>query len=217
VDDETGGREVENDLEELKAGVLESLPEINDIEDATLRDQVIEVHALALAETEYERVSDMPLCDPGEAPLPRGTQADHYRAVARMSVALTDELEHVMGDLGIDRDLLIAAALCHDVGKAYEFSPHNRERWEKDSGKTGNPAVRHPAYGAHLALIVGLPEAVVHCAAAHPMYREGSYVEVSLETKIVQYADLAFWDMLEKAGVVPEKTPPEAVSASLER
>lgn len=205
------------DLEGLKAGVLESLPEINDIEDSALRDQVTEVHALALAETEYERVSDMPLCDPGEPPLPRGTQADHYRAVARMSVALADELEDVMGNLGIDRDLLIAAALCHDVGKAYEFSPRNRQRWETDSARTGKPAVRHPAYGAHLALVVGLPEAVVHCAAAHPMFREGSYVEVSLETKIVQYADLAFWDMLERAGVIPDEAQPEAVSASLER
>lgn len=204
------------DLEKLRASVLETLPEISDIEDSALRDQVVEVHALALAETEYERISDMPLCDPGELPLPRGTQADHYRAVARMSVALADALEHVMGSLKIDRDLLIAAALCHDVGKAYEFSPRNRQRWETDSAKTGKPAMRHPAYGAHLALVVGLPEAVVHCAAAHPMYREGSFVEVSLETKIVQYADLAFWDMLEKAGVVPEAARSDAVSASLD-
>jgi putative nucleotidyltransferase with HDIG domain len=211
-----GAGKVANDLEELKAGVLEDLPEINDIHDATLRDQVVAVQALALAETEYERVSDMPLCDPGEPPLPRGTQADHYRAVARMSVALADELEQVMGSLDIDRDLLIAAALCHDVGKAYEFSPRNRQRWESDSATTGNPAVRHPAYGAHLALVVGLPEAVVHCAAAHPMYREGAYVQVSLETKIVQYADLAFWDMLEKAGVVAEAVADEVASASVE-
>jgi putative nucleotidyltransferase with HDIG domain len=203
------------DLDELRAGVLETMPEIADIEDSDLRDQVVEVHALALAETEYERISDMPLCDPGEPPLPRGTQADHYRAVARMSVGLADEMERVMGSLGIDRDLLLAAALCHDVGKAYEFSPRNRRRWETDSAKTGKPAVRHPAYGAHLALAVGLPEAVVHCVAAHPMFREGAFLDVSLETKIVQYADLAFWDILEKAGVVPEEAP--AVSASLER
>jgi putative nucleotidyltransferase with HDIG domain len=193
-----------SDHEALRAGVLEALPEIDDIEDPDLRDKVIEVHALALSETEYERISDMPLCDPGEPPLPRGTQADHYRAVARMSLALAAELEHVLGGFGVDRDLLIASALCHDVGKAYEFSPRNRERWERDRRKTGNPPVRHPGYGAHLALVVGLPEAVVHCAAAHSISLEGSFVEVSLETKIVQYADVAFWDMLERAGVVAE-------------
>ena len=203
-----------NRLEQLRAGVLESLPEVNEIADPELRDKVIEVHALALAETEYERIEDMPLGDPGEPALPRGTQADHYRGVARMSVALGDELERVMGPLGIDRDLLLAAALCHDVGKAYEFSPRNRERWAAEGGKTGKPAVRHPAYGAHLALVAGLPEAVVHCVAAHPMHAEGAVVEVSLETRIVQHADLAFWEILEKAGLSPTG-PTSAIAEAL--
>jgi putative nucleotidyltransferase with HDIG domain len=204
-------------LEQLRASVRGSLPEVDQISDPDLRRQVIEIHALALSETEYERIEDMPLGDPGEPPLPKGTQADHYRGVARMAVALADGLEAVMGPLEIDRDLLIAGALCHDVGKAYEFSPRNRERWESIGAKTGKPAVRHPAYGAHLAFVVGLPEPVVHCIAAHSMHAEGKVVEASLETKIVQYVDVAFWEILERAGVVPLEPQSELAATLLGR
>jgi putative nucleotidyltransferase with HDIG domain len=190
-------------LDALRSSVRESLPEVDDIQDPGLRDKVIEVHALALAETEYDRIEDIPPSGiPGSPPMKRGTQADHYRAVARMALGLAEELERVMGPFDVDRDMLLAGALCHDVGKAYEFSPRNRARWERDTRRLGRPAVRHPVYGVHLGLTVGLPEPVVHCIGAHSMHGEGSFVEVSLETRIVQYADIAFWDILEKAGVV---------------
>jgi putative nucleotidyltransferase with HDIG domain len=192
-----------HDLETLRAGVVESLPEISDISDTALRAKVVEVHALALAETEYQSIEDIPPCGiPGSPPMKRGTQADHYRGVARMAMAMADELEHVLGPFGVDRDVLIAGALCHDVGKAYEFSPRNRARWDADRMHAGRPAVRHPVYGVHLGLQADLPEGVIHCIGAHSLHGEGSFVEVSLETRIVQYADLAFWEMLETAGLV---------------
>ncbi len=43
-------------------------------------------------------------------------------------------------------------------------------RWQANLGAAGFLAVRHPAYGAHLTLSVGLPEAIVHIAAAHSMH-----------------------------------------------
>jgi putative nucleotidyltransferase with HDIG domain len=132
----------------------------------------------------------------------RGTQADHFRGVAHMAVALADGLEAVLGSLGIDRDVLLAGALCHDLGKPYEFSPRNLARWQADPGATGFPAVRHPAYGVHLALTAGLPEAIVHIVGAHSMHAEGSFVQPSLENVIVQYADAAFWSMLERANLM---------------
>jgi putative nucleotidyltransferase with HDIG domain len=135
-------------------------------------------------------------------PMRRGTQADHFRGVARMAMALADGLEAVIGPLGIDRDILLAGALCHDLGKPYEFSPRNIERWQANSAAAGFPSVRHPAYGVHLALTAGLPEAVVHIVGAHSMHAEGQYVQPSLENVIVQYADAAFWDMLDRANLM---------------
>ena len=191
-------------VEELSAGVRQSLPEIELIKDPTLREQVVEVHARALAETGFRRIEDIPPSGVPESPLMRrGTQADHYRGVATMAIGMADGMEAVMGDIGIDRDLLIAGALVHDVGKAWEFDQW--ERWKDERTKTGSPALRHPIYGAHLALVVGLPEPIVHCVAAHPYLAEGAFVRASLETTIVQYADVAFWKVLESAGELEDE------------
>ncbi|HEY1367401.1 MAG TPA: HD domain-containing protein [Gaiellaceae bacterium] len=186
-------------LEALKEGVRASLPEVAMIKDEALREQVVELHAQALAETSYERIEDIPASGVPESPLmTRGTQADHYRGVATMAAGMAKGLEDVMGGLEIDYDLLIAAALVHDVGKAYEFA--GWERWKRERSRTGSPALRHPVYGAHLALQLGMPEEIVHCIAAHPYMGEGQFVKASVETTIVQYADVAFWKVLEAGG-----------------
>jgi putative nucleotidyltransferase with HDIG domain len=193
-----------HELEELKQGVRASLPEIDLIKDAELRNQVVDLHALALAETQYKRIEDIPASGVPESPLmTRGTQADHYRGVTTMAVGMARGLEDVMGEIGIDYDLLIAAALVHDVGKAYEFA--GWDRWKRQRSRTGSPALRHPVYGAHLALQLGLPEEIVHCVAAHSYLGEGQFVKASLETTIVQYADVAFWKLLEAGGLLEDE------------
>ncbi len=192
------------ELEALKNSVRESLPEIEQISDPTLRQQVVDLHAIALAETSYRRIEDIPPSGVPESPLmTRGTQADHYRGVATMAVGMAKGLEAVMGEIDIDYDLLIAAALVHDVGKAYEFA--GWERWKRDRSRSGFPALRHPVYGAHLALQLGMPEPIVHCVAAHPYMGEGQFVKASVETTIVQYADVAFWKTLEAGGLLEDE------------
>jgi putative nucleotidyltransferase with HDIG domain len=191
------------DLETLRAGVRQSLPEITEIGDPVLREKVVEAWAVALSETEFERIEDMPgTGGPGAPGLKRGSQVDHIRGTARMALGMLDGLERVVGPLGVKRDILLAAALCHDVGKPYEYSPRNRARWESDPGAAGLPAIRHPVYGVHIALTVGLPEDVVHTAGAHSTAGEGELVTRSLVSTIVQYADHAFWKIVERAGLL---------------
>src|SRR5215208_8244592 len=99
----------------LRQGVRESLPEIDDIRDPNLQNKVVEALALALSETEFERLEEMrPSANYNPPAMLRGTQADHFRGVARMAVALADGLEAVMGPIGINRDVLMAGSLCHD-------------------------------------------------------------------------------------------------------
>jgi putative nucleotidyltransferase with HDIG domain len=191
------------DLETLRRGVRHSLPELADIRNDELRAKVEEAFVLALSQTEFERLEEIPPTGvPGSPAMRRGTQADHFRGVARMALALADGLEQVLGPIGVDRDVLIAGALCHDVGKPFEFSPRNLARWGANPAAAGNPAIRHPVYGVHLALSVGLPEAVVHAIGAHSVHAEGSFVVPSLEAVIIQYADLAFWKILERADLL---------------
>jgi 23S rRNA maturation-related 3'-5' exoribonuclease YhaM len=193
-------------LEELRASVRASLPEISEIGDEKLRSRVVEAHALALSETEFDRIEDIPEPEegPGAIPLRFGSQADHYRAVARMAMGIADALEGVLGPLNIDRDILVASALCHDVGKAFEFSHRNQQRWSDDPARAGYPAIRHPVYGVHLGLVVGLPEAVIHCIGGHSLNGEGALIEPSLETMIVKYCDHSFWKILERAWIRKE-------------
>ena len=189
------------DLAALREGVQRSLPEVEGIRDPELRAQVIEAWALSLSRTEFERIEQIRASgNPNTPPMKRGTQTDHIRGVTRMALALATALEEVVGPLGVDRDLLLACALCHDVGKPFEFSPSNQDRWRANPAGSGWPAVRHPAYGVHIALTVGLPEAVVHTAGAHS--GEGELVTRSLENTLVHYADYAFWRVLERAGML---------------
>lgn len=190
-------------MDELRAGVRRSFPELNEINDGELREKVVEAWAFALSQTEFTSLEEIRASGgPLTPPMKRGTQAEHIRGVARMALGMSDELERVVGPLGINRDLLIACALCHDVGKPFEFSPRNQARWQTDPAAAGYPAVRHPVYGVHVALTVGLPEAVVHTAGAHSA--EGERVKRSLENTIVHFADHAFWAILDRAGALTE-------------
>jgi putative nucleotidyltransferase with HDIG domain len=189
------------DLESLRQGVRKSLPEIAEIKDPELRDKVVEAWAFSLSRSEFERIEDIrPSGNPKSPLMKRGTQADHLRGVTRMALAMAEQLEQLVGPLGVDRDLLLACGLCHDVGKPFEFSPRNQARWEGNPAASGYPAIRHSVYGVHIALTVGLPEAVAHTAGAHS--GEGQLITRSLENTIVHHADYAYWAILERAGLL---------------
>lgn len=188
-------------IEDLRAGVRRSLPEIEEINDVALREKVVEAWTLSLSESEFMRIEDIPpSAFPQSALMLRGTQTDHLRGVARMAVAMADQLEGLLGPLGIDRDILWAAALCHDVGKPFEFSHRNQERWQSRPGNAGYPSIRHSVYGVHIALTVGLPEAVAHACGAHSA--EGELIYRSLENNLIHFADYAFWSTLERADLL---------------
>ncbi len=190
-------------MDELREGVRASLPELAEIADAALREQVVEAWAFALSQTEFTAIEHMRASgNPTTPAMKVGTQADHLRGVARIALSMAASLEEGVGPLGIDRDLLCAAALCHDLGKPFEFSPANQARWQADPRKVGYPSVRHPAYGVYVALTVGLPEAVAHTAGAHSA--EGENVERSLVNTIVHLADHAYWTILRRAGALEE-------------
>lgn len=188
------------DLTPYRESVRNSFREELDlIQNSDLRDLVVEAWAYSLSQSEFGRIEDIRASGNPDTPaLIDGSQADHIRGVARMAQGIADGLEHVHGDLGIDRDLLWACALCHDVGKPFEFSPRNQARWKADPGATGYPSIRHSVYGVHVALTVGLPEAVAHSAGAHSA--EGELIQRSLENTLVHYADGAYWRTLQLAG-----------------
>ncbi|MGY3647632.1 putative nucleotidyltransferase with HDIG domain [Bradyrhizobium sp. LM4.3] len=133
----------------------------------------IEAWAYALAEADFPRVTAIPgEATPGDFALKRGSQAIHLRSVPRIAIAIADEFAREFPETMVDRDIVLAGALLHDVGKAWEFDRANRKRWEADKSQAGSPSLRHPVYGAHICIAVGLPEEIAHCA--RPFLREAT-------------------------------------------
>ena len=184
---------------ELRQSVIRSLPEVSQIVDEELRGKVIDAWAYSLGNSSFSAIEEIrPSGNPDTLCLKSGTQADHIRGVAKMTIALADALAGQFPELPIDRDMLIACALCHDVGKPFEFDPQNQERWRSEPAAAGFPAIRHTQYGTHVCLAVGLPEEVCHAAGSHS--GEGELVRRSLHVTILHHADHAFWAVLEAGG-----------------
>ncbi|MFC0384452.1 HD domain-containing protein [Muricoccus vinaceus] len=189
----------------LRERMREELPEVGQIRDEGLRDKVLDVWALAIARSSYNSIRDMPPAgNPGSMLLIRGDQTDHIRGVTRLAVSIADEMAASNPDLPIDRDIVVAGGLCHDVGKPWEFDPENRRRWEASPRGAGLPSLRHPAYGAHLCLTVGLPEEVAHIAGYHS--GEGELLVRSLENTIVHTADIGYWSIMLAGGLITPGT-----------
>jgi putative nucleotidyltransferase with HDIG domain len=185
--------------EQVRQGVIKSLPEANQIKNQELREKVYDAWAISLSESGYRKLEEIPNSGTPETDIANtGSQADHLRGVARIAAAIAAELKNAFEDFDVDMDEVIAGGLIHDLGKPFEYA--NQQRWASDPRITGKPSIRHTVYGVHIALTAGLPEKIAHIAGAHSL--EGEFVQRSLAAEIVYYADHAFWGVLAKAGIV---------------
>lgn len=176
---------------EIREGVKHTLPMLMDIKDVSLREKIIDAWAFSLQLNGFTKIEEMPGSGMPEAS-EVGDQSMHILAVAYNAVSLYENLEKAYKlDMGLDKDMLLACAICHDIGKPYEYNKENRARWKENSEKTGAPNVRHPAYGAYIALTAELPEEVVHVCACHSP--EGRFVTRSAYATLVHYADDGSW------------------------
>jgi putative nucleotidyltransferase with HDIG domain len=186
----------------LRATIRKELqPELDEIHSETMRDRVVEAWAVAIAHTTFSCISDLRGSGMWNTDrLIRGTQADHLRGVAAIAIQIAHALKQQFPELPVDRDILVAGALCHDVGKPYEYDPAKRARRKAQPSKAGWPIVRHPPYGMHVCLTVGLPEEVAQIALGHSY--EGEVLARSPECTIVHYADKSYWQTLRISGLM---------------
>ena len=189
--------------EAQREAVARTLPEVKEIQDEVLRIKVIDAWAYSLSNSSFDSIDEIRASGNPDTPKMKvGTQTDHIRGVTQLSIAIGDSLLRQFPDLPIDRDTLLACALCHDVGKPFEFDPENQRRWKENPASSGLPAIRHTQYGTHVCLTMDLPEDVCHAAGCHSM--EGEFVERSLHVELVHLADIAFWKPLQLTGRLEE-------------
>ncbi len=194
--------------DQLRETVRRELPEIQEIENSELREKVVEAWAMSLAEEELSGISEIKGSgDPEKNILKEGTQVDHLRGVALLSMRMAEQLKELRPGFEYDRDVVIAGALIHDVGKAREFKAANQAKWKQAPEIAGWPPARHSVHGYYICKSVGLPDEVAHIAIGHS--REGVFVMKSLECTIVSHADHSYWEIMKAGGQLEDSyTPP---------
>lgn len=149
-------------------------PEIHKIHDKVLRGHVIDVWLMAMKRGGWEKLEHIPFTLLLNT---KRTLVEHTRAVTRMAMSIAGERRDM------DRDIVIAGGLVHDVGKLLEYTQKKRQVVKSDYGKR----VRHPISGYALAQEAGLPEEVAHIIATHST--EGEKVKRSPESIVIHHCD----------------------------
>ncbi len=169
----------------MRQRLLELVPEFDLIQDITLREKCLKTWEAAMDEGGWtpDELNRMPftlLINP--CPV---SYIDHVRAVTLTAIRSADTFAEIYGDLmPVNRDLLIAGGLLHDIGKLLEYE-------NRDDGMTvqthAGKMLRHPFTGMELAARFGLPPEVQHIIATHA--GEGDKVKRSTEATIMNHAD----------------------------
>lgn len=173
------------------------IPEINQIEDPHLRDQVVAVWEEALERGGWtlEDLPDIPytlLVEAVGISFP-----DHVRTVCRLCLSMAQVIHEAYGDrYSIDQDALIAGALLADVGKLMEFQrgPEGFE-WSDHY-----QYLRHPFTGVALCEKHNIPPSVMHIIATHSW--EGDHFQRRPEAIIFHHADFTDFDLSKYEGAV---------------
>jgi putative nucleotidyltransferase with HDIG domain len=175
----------------MKKEIQKLLPEITQIKDDNLRDQVLSTWEEAIERGGWQidqlRVVPFTLLIPDCGV----NLIDHTRAVTRTALKVAEVLlDSYKGQLNIDFDILTAGSILHDVGKVLEYSRQGSRIVKSQTGKL----LRHPFSGAGLAYKHGLPVEVIHMIATHA--KEGDGGHRTTEAMIVHYADFMNFESL---------------------
>jgi putative nucleotidyltransferase with HDIG domain len=173
---------------EISEEILRVFPAISQIQDPVVRDQVLRSWARAvkeLKETGFGKLEEVPFSpDIPECSLPQ-----HIDWVLEAALLMAELAESRTG-IKVNRDLLIASVLLHDLGKAFEYERHAEKYGRSEIGKK----FMHGFWGAHVALEEGVSRELAHLISTHtqvsPVHPQ------TVEGVILHYADYAHADLL---------------------
>ena len=166
--------------------IIELFPLFMEIKDEDLRVKSLEAMRLAMEQGGWDE-SNIQLC-----PVTINWEncdiswIEHVNDVTEMCLAQFNGLEKYYRRHGVafSRDVVVAGALLHDIGKLTEFT-------EKD-GVVGHgkdyELMRHPLSGALIAAKADLPNVLIHLIATHSFEGDKSYQ--THESKFVRTIDM---------------------------
>ena len=162
--------------------VREAFPELDDIEDDALREQVVEAWVLGLERGGWRHVEDIPYA----WNIHEVTNVEHVRGVTRIARESAREQREFHG-ADPDLDTILAATLLHDVGKCYEYVDHVDAELVDPDPTYASEEIPHSISGYALAHEVGCPLAVQR-AIPHFL---GEVPKRTLEAELVKSANSA--------------------------
>jgi putative nucleotidyltransferase with HDIG domain len=163
------------------AHVEATFPELDAIDDPELRAGVVAAWRDAATDAGVTDLDAVPWLPPVERDLGivgEERLVDHVRDVTACARALAATLADRRG-ADVDRDLLVAGALVHDVSKLAEFDGHESTPVFDLLG--------HPYYGVHLVARAGLPVELAHVVLSHT--HRTTVEPAFLEAALVRRAD----------------------------
>jgi len=142
---------------DYEAQVRDAYPELDRIEDDELRDQVVEAWTLGLERGGWQDISDIPYA----WNIHEVTNVEHVRGVTKIAIE-SAEIQRDSHGADPDVDVVVAACLLHDVGKAYEYVDFVDAELldEPDREHYASEEIPHSISGYALAHEVGCPLAV---------------------------------------------------------
>ncbi|MCX7703138.1 MAG: HD domain-containing protein [Planctomycetota bacterium] len=155
--------------------ITELIKEFGLIEEEDLRERCISVWERALKEhrIKAEDLKKNSFCS--DVPFDVVNLVAHIRAVAQTAAHLADTYEHLYG-VKVKKDVLLAGALLHDVGKLDE-----RE----------NPLLEHSLSSVLRAKDAGIKEDVLHTIAFHS--ETSAAKRRSVEAELLYFADFVHY------------------------
>lgn len=160
--------------------VRDAFPELDRIEDDTLRAGVVRAWTATMAENGVDDLDAVPWLPPVQRELGIDDEylVDHVRDVTTGALALAETLVD-RRDPDLSMDLVVAGALVHDVSKLYEY--------HDDEETAVGDLLGHPHFGVHVVAAAGLPVDLQHVVLAHTS--RTSVDPATLEAEIVRRAD----------------------------
>jgi len=137
------------------AQIRDAFPELDYIDNANLREQVVEAWILGLERGGWRDISDIPYA----WNIHEISNVEHVRGVTRIARE-TARQQRDFHDADPDTDVVVAACLLHDVGKCYEYVDVVDEELVDPDPEYATEEIPHSLSGYALAHEVGCPLAV---------------------------------------------------------
>jgi len=168
---------------DYRTQVVEAFPEIGDVEDDELREQVVEAWVNGLERGGWRDVFDIPYA----WNIHEVTNVEHVRGVTQIAVA-SAEIQREFHGADPDLDVIRAACLLHDVGKCYEYTDYvDADVLVDPHPEYTSDVIPHSLSSYALAHEVGCPLAVQR-ALPHFL---GEVPQRTLEAELVKSANSA--------------------------